>query len=181
MTSETFEMIAHGLFTSTLSYCLPVFGNVWFQGEDIRSKSFTKEDCRKIQVLQNKLARLKTRLPRSTPTETLLQQSNDLSIHQLIALHSLLLTYKIIKSNRPYYIAKKLKLRVPTEDQVFPQRQAYTLPMSGSLSTTRSGFCYRAAKLFNSLPLNLRKCCSEKTFKTEVEKWAKENIKIKPP
>ena len=74
-----------------------------------------------------------------------------------------------------------MKLRVPTEDQVFPQRQAYTLPMSGSLSTTRSGFCYRAAKLFNSLPLNLRECCSENAFKNEAEKWVKENIKIEPP
>ena len=173
-------MIANGLFTSLVNYCLPGFGNVWFNGDDTKSMSFTKEDCRKLQVLQNKVIRLKTVIPKTTPPSVLIQQSGDLSIQQLTAFHSLVMTYKITRTNKPDYLAKKLKLMIPNETNIFPHRQAYTIPMSGNLSVTRSGCCYRSARLYNTLPLQLRRCNKVTSFKREVKKFVKENIAIKP-
>ena len=102
----------------------------------------------------------------------------------MIAYQSLLITYKITRSKKPYYIAQKMNLKTPNENQIFPQRQAFTIPMagvSGELSITRSGFCYRSARLFNSLPLQLRSCATAGAFKNGVKKWVTENVPIKPP
>ena len=109
-----------------------------------------------------------TKIHFSTPTDILLKESNDLSIHQSIANQTLLLTYKITHSNKPQYFAQKIKLKIPSEGQIFPQRQSYTLPMKGTHSITRTGFCYRAARLYNSLPLQSRRCQSENIFNRRV-------------
>ena len=50
-------MLASGLFYSKLSYCLPLYTNTWglddYKEEGQRFTSYTKEDNRRIQVLQN--------------------------------------------------------------------------------------------------------------------------------
>ena len=57
MTRSQFKETCDGIFTSSLLYCLPLFANVWgLQTMDDTSRrfvAFTKEDCRKMQVLQN--------------------------------------------------------------------------------------------------------------------------------
>ena len=82
---ENFHMIATGIFTSVLLYCIPVFGNVWgvrnMDLENRRYTSFGKEDLRRLQVLQNKMCRLKTGLPYDTPTSELLKKADELSVY----------------------------------------------------------------------------------------------------
>ena len=55
-------MIAQGIFYSKLGYCLPLFSNTWgletYKDGNTRSSGFTKEDNRKLQVIQNQVARL---------------------------------------------------------------------------------------------------------------------------
>ena len=85
-----------------------MFGNTWgYDTNDTnkrRFSSFTKNDCHRLQVLQNKVLRLKTGLSKDTPTKTLLEKSNDMSVHQIITYHTLLSTFKILKSNKPTYL-----------------------------------------------------------------------------
>ena len=105
MTYETFNTVMNGIFNSTMIYCLPVFGNIWLQGdEQLRFRSFKKEDLRRLQVLQNRVLRLLTDLPYYTSTEMLVKKSNTMSIHQLTAYHSLLMTHKITVSKKPEYL-----------------------------------------------------------------------------
>ena len=63
---------SNGVFMSTLTYLLPVWGGC--EGYLLKS----------IQILQNKAARQVTRLSRYTPVRRLLSQCNWLSIKQLI-------------------------------------------------------------------------------------------------
>ena len=120
-------------------YCLPVFGNIWLQGdEQLRFRSFKKEDLRRLQVLQNRVLRLLTDLPYNTSTEMLVKKSNTMSIHQLTAYHSLLMTHKITVSKKPEYLSKKLVLKTPEDGRRFPHRQAYTFNLAGNLSTVGS-------------------------------------------
>ena len=180
MKRDTFEKIADGIFT--YNYCLPVFGNIWLNGDEpTRIKSFRKEDCRRLQVLQNRVMRLKTNLPQDTPCAELIKQAGDLSIHQAAAYHSLVLVHKIPKFETPDYLARKLAQRKPTENVIFPHRQAFTIPLNANLSIARSGFCYRASRVFNKLPLDLRSCDSTPRFKKEAKSWVRNNIGIKPP
>ena len=93
MPLERFNTICQGIFYSKMTYCLQIIGNVWgnLNNDDTsrRYTAFTKEDNRKLQTLQNHVLRLKTNLPRLTPTTTLLSVSGDLSVQQLTAFHTL--------------------------------------------------------------------------------------------
>ena len=76
-----------GMFYSKLSYCLPVFGNVFgmekYKEQNRRYMSFTVKDNNRLQILQNKVNRLLLDADPLTPTADLLQLTNSLSIHQI--------------------------------------------------------------------------------------------------
>ena len=56
------QMFASGIFYSKLEYCLPLFVNTWgldqYNEIDEKYVTMSKEQCRKLQVLQNKVCRL---------------------------------------------------------------------------------------------------------------------------
>ena len=140
MNDKTFNMISNGIFTSLLIYCLPVFGNVWLNntGDTQRFKVFTKEDSRRLQVLQNQTMRLKTHANKYTSCKDLVAKSGELSINQLVAYHTLLQVHKTILSQQPEYIFKNFNIRVQGENQIFPHRQAYTVVANRNLSVSCS-------------------------------------------
>ena len=86
----------------------------------------------------------------------------------------------MVVAQKPHYLANKLELKKPGGDQMFPHRQAYTFTLSGKYTTTRSGFIYRAARVYNNMPIAIRSCMSTPKFKKLTKKWVSENIKIKP-
>ena len=185
MSHSQFKATCDGLFNSTLLYCLPLFINVWNlpSVDDMtrRSTAISKEDCRKLQVLQNKVLRCKIgNIDRRTPTSELLRQSKELSVHQLGAYHSLLTLARILVSGKPEYFVSKLILRKPVDEIIFPSRQLNTIEVNCRLSLSRSGFCYRAAKLWNSLPARLRNETRMNVFKVEAKEWVRGFIAVKP-
>ena len=108
VTTSRFKIIMNGMFTSKLIYGITVWGAVWgipgdLDQEKRRSISTTKEDMRKLQVLQNKAMRIYCRKPYDTSTAKLLEQSNQLSVHQLVAYHSATQIFKIKDSLKPSY------------------------------------------------------------------------------
>ena len=185
MSSKTFELISNGLFTSLLIYCIQVFGNVWglesLDETNRRYSSFGKEDCRKLQVLQNKVLKLQTGLGFDFPTNELLKRTNSLSIHQLIAFHTLVQMHKIINNERPKYLAEKLQLKISNGEIIFPHRHSYKINVKSDLSISRAAFVYRGARIFNQLPLELRLSQDSKSFKSKAKKWVSNHISIRPP
>ena len=143
---------------------------------DITSRRFTafsKEDCRRLQVIQNKILRYKTNLfTLNTPTSDLLDASGDLSVHQLAALHTLLTVFRIVTTRQPEYLAKKLAIRTPDEDRIFPSRQLYTRQVRNDLTIGRSGLINRGGKLWNYLPLDIRQEYRPAVFKSNVRNWS---------
>ena len=63
--------------------------------------TITKEDIQKLQTFQNTLLRLQTGLARGTATEYLVQQSGQLSVHQLSTYFSILQVHKCKMSRQP--------------------------------------------------------------------------------
>ena len=175
-----------GIFTAKLLYGLPVFCNTWGiqDMDDInrRFTAFTVEDNRKLQVLQNKAQRIITKnFELNVPTDVLLKETNALSVNQLAAFHTTMTAFKAIKFEKPRYITEKLKLRTPQADQPFPHRQLNTIAVSCSLTISRSGFMYRAAKIWNRLPAAMRSEVSVPMFKVSLKKWILANVPRKPP
>ena len=175
--------ISDGIFNSKLRYCLPLFCNVWTENDqNQRFTAFTKSDSNKLQVLQNKVLRVMTGLNRYTPTATLLSTSNELSINQMAAFHTLLAVHKAVKAGKPKYISKKLILKLPNAENIFPQRQSNTITTEKThLSLSKGAFCERGKKLWNSMPLEIRSTDSYNLFKTKMKKWVRQYVPIKPP
>ena len=186
MSKSQLKTTCEGIFTSKVLYCLPLFSNVWgvmnMDDTDRRYSALTKEDMRKLQVLQNKVLRLKSgNHELNVPTTELLEANNDLSVQQLGAFHTVLSVFKITCSGKPKYLADKLPLRNSINGQIFPLRRVNTLQVNSGLTLARSGFLYRGAQLWNQLPHFMRQESRLPVFRTELRKWIILNIPAKPP
>ena len=177
MSLEKLKLFASGIFYSKLSYCLPVFGNVFgldkYKETNSRYTSYTTSDNNKLQVLQNKLNRLLTGSDRTTSTRELLEKSNSLSIQQMIAFQTVVMTYKILKSRKPTYLSNRIQEKKNSRNQNLIQPNQ-------SLSISKEGFINRGLTLMNMLDVSLR--CEPRLdqFKAGLRKWVKINIQIKP-
>ena len=178
-------MIAQGIFYSKLGYCLPLFSNTWgletYKDGSTRSTGFTKEDNRKLQVIQNQVVRLlvdKKDLEGklNIPTKELLDMSNDLSIHQLGALRTVTMVKKIILTQKPKYLARRFQLREKNKNR----SRTSLVSERVTLDLKREGFVYRGSRLFNILPEELKLENKIEVFKEKVEDWIKEIIPVKP-
>ena len=112
MDGRQLNSVIDGLFTSKLLYCLPLYSNVWsmrnMDDTERKFSAFTKEDIRRLQVLQNRVLRIKCQnYNLNTPTADLVKSCGDLSVHQLGVFHTLLQVFKIINSGQPVYLAEK--------------------------------------------------------------------------
>ena len=153
---------------SKLIYCLPVYGNIWGLANlyeiDRSSISFTKQHCRILQILQNKVLRIITQRGYDTPVCQLLEESGHLSIHQLTAYHTALAVFKVVKTGQPVYLAKRFGLGQEGNEEVRARRRPHDIRVDFNLSIARSGFIYRGAKLWNMIPINVRNAKSPHTF-----------------
>ena len=186
MPTERFKQVANGLFHSKLVYCLTVFGNVWGLASNDQTNrrytSFSKEDNRKLQVLQNQVLRLMTRTKvRETPTVTLLNQTNTLSVHQLTAFMTLISIQKVLFYKRPTYFFKKLVGSSSDNGDRIRTRQCLDLKVpKADLTQTRGGYSYRSAMLWNKLPVTLKKEMNPEKFRELAKDWVRSNINWKP-
>ena len=182
MNKTQLKCFAQGIFYSKLIYCLPVFGNV-FGIEDYtevnrRHTSFTRKDNNKIQTLQNKVNQILTDSDPMTPTADLLRLTDSLSVHQMIAYFTVVMTHKIVQSGKPSYFADRMQPRL-TSMRLRGKAGVLTVPRC-TLSVSREGFVYRGTILYNSLPENIRNEFNLGKFKSKLREWIKVNIKIKP-
>ena len=103
------KMLASGLFYSKLSYCLPLYTATWgldsYKDTMSRFTTYTKEDNRRLQVLQNQLCRLLLKgqgnyykYKQDHSTKELLEKCGELSIHQLGAQRTIAMVKKTITS-----------------------------------------------------------------------------------
>ena len=182
ISKEKLSILAHGIFYSKLVYCLPLFGNVFYLDEYKEEGSiylnYTIQDNYKLQVIQNKVNQILSGSPYMTSTKELLEKTNSLSIQQIIAFQILVLTFKIVHSSQPNYIASKMRVKGEIHNlrsNTFKLKQVdYTL------SQSCEGFIYKAISLFNKLDDNIRRISNLNEFKFEVTKWIRMNINIKP-
>ena len=179
------KLFAEGMFYSKLSYCLPVFGNVFgldgHKDTTTRYSSFTKKDNRRLQVLQNSIMILLTGSPRGTPTTTLLKNTSSLSVQQLVASQTLVMEHKVIHTARPAYLAARLKVKKEEDGRrVQAKSQGMLDAPNLKLTISKEDFIARGVKLFNILPPHIRTEPILPNFRSMMRKWIIENIPARP-
>ena len=124
-----------------MTYGIQVYGNVWgmrsMDDEVRRYHSFTKEDSRKLQVLQNQALRLQTGLGWEAPTSQLVSEGKVMSVQQLTAYHTLMTVFKAVRLKKPSYLAEKFRLRRPNEFETSQHGLTNTIKVKAGLTISR--------------------------------------------
>ena len=160
-------MVANGIVISKICYLIQLWGG----SEDYLIQP--------LQILMNKAARIVTGCNNFTSTRRLLIKCNWLSIKQLIFFQTVTMTHKMMLNKSPYYMHKKFNMNYP-----YDTRQAtggcirYGEDFHSRRSLSHDSFRYRAAKDYNSIPVQIRNCRSMATFKSKLRKWVGCNIPV---
>ena len=163
-----FRTILNGLFNSKLIYGITVYGGIWnlprvLNEDSVNSTPISKEEMRKLQVLQNTALRLLLRKPRDTPVATLLKEANQMSVHQLVAYHTACQTFKIYKNKEPVYHHSRLFGDTPPLETRSTTNLETRVDIR--LSLGRNTFFYQAAHIWISLPYNNKTAGTNEKFK----------------
>ena len=178
-----FSQIISGMFTSKLSYCCNVWGGLWdipgTMDATTTRTSITKEDMKKLQVLQNKTMRLETNQGYRTPTKELLTRTGKLSVHQMVAHSTAVQVYNIRRTQEPKYHYQRLFTGQEdtggTRGGGDGERR-----VEFKLSLGRASFFYQGARIWGALPGFLKTATNVGYFKKTCKKWIKNNINVKP-
>ena len=162
---------------------MTVWGGVWgLPTQDLGKRNavaITREDMRKLQVLQNRVMRLMTGLEAGTSTEILCRCSNQLSVHQLVAYHSVNQAHKIFHSRKPKYHYERL---FGSDQPVSKTRSRTNIDarVDFGLSLARTSFFFQSARLWNCIPISLKINPCKETFKKKTRTWVRNNIDVRP-
>ena len=175
MPKQRLKNFASGLFYSVMSYCLPVFGNVFglatYKEKNSRYSSFTVNNNHQLQVLQNKVNRLLIGAEYNTPTADLIRDTDSLSVQQMIAYQTAVAVHKITRANKPTYLANKMKIK--TQNMHLRGRLGSIGQPEHSLSIAREGFIFRGVQMFNKLDEVLKNEPKWRILKLELESGSK--------
>ena len=173
---KTRKMIANGIFVSKLIYLMPV----WMGCEDYLVNA--------LQVCQNKVARVVTKLDRYTPTMVLLSQCGWMPVKQLMIFHSLLLLHKTIQQQTPEFLYEKITSGSEQPHTRQSVVAAAALAAAGlprqptveecELELKKRSWCWSSPVWYKKLPLDLRAEKKLPKFKTRLKEWVKMNVEI---
>ena len=132
---------------------------------------------RSLQMLQNKVARMVTKLEWLTPTEVLLKQVGWLSVHQLVFFHSVLLIYKVKKDRVPENLYNMFSSTYSYDTR---QARGGMIKLMGipKLDLSKNSFRWRGANQFNQLPETIRTSPNVMVFKARAKEWIRSNVSL---
>ena len=163
---KTRKMVGNGIFMSKLTYLIGLWGGC------------NMHLLKSLQIMQNKAARVVTKLDWSTSTSVLLAQCGWLSVNQLVVYHSVVLVYKVLKSKQPkplhsMFLTEYTYKKTSTARSMSIQQRGHP-----TLDIGKDSFRWRAAKSYNQLPASIKSCESLEQFKLEDKKWTNINIPV---
>ena len=155
-------MVANATVMSIFTYMITVWGGT--EGYILQA----------AQVLQNKAARTVTKLGWFTSQKILLQQTNWLSIKQMIFYHTVIQVWQVRTNLRPEYLKKMFKPDYNQQTRIVTGGNLRVPEMKTSLA--KKGMGVRGAMMWNSLPLGLKNFKGKQLdFKRELKTWVKMN------
>ena len=180
--NDKMRVLIPGIFTSKLTYALPLIGSTWgfagYRSSEPMKTCFTKHDINTLQSLQRQAALLL--LPPSTgldlrSTESVIQDVKWLSVHQMIANSILNLFLRMTKSGVPIRFLEDLTLSRDTRSAKGQYKnQRYNLNIS------LENFQNQAVRLYNSLPISIKTLDRGNRQKKELRSWVSASVKFKP-
>ena len=126
----------------------------------------TAQNIQKLQVLQNRAARLVYRVGRREHASPLLNQLHWLPIKERILFKILLLVYKCLHNCAPVYLIDLLNHFDPPRNLRSAQDQPRLIVHRTYTNSGDSAFCNAAPRCWNALPLHIRRAETQTAFKS---------------
>ena len=146
-------------FTSKLDYCNAILYGL------------SKSQLDELQRVQNTAARLVTRSKKHEHITPVLRNLHWLPVHKRISFKILLMTFKTLNGQSPVYISELISRYQPTRTLRSCSCNYLSLTKCSTNSRGDRSFSVASAKLWNSLPLQLRNCKSVSTFKSQLKPY----------
>ena len=166
---KTRKMLANGLFMSKLIYLIPLWGGC------------EKFLIRALQILQNKAARVVTKLGIFTPVRKLLTQCGWLSVNQLIFFHTVVLVFKTIQNKSPVYhfhmLDTEYKYKTRAKDA---KKLRLTANYKPDHELNLKAYRWRSIRSWNQLPTDIILINNLSEFKVKLKTWVQQNIDLYP-
>ena len=118
--------------------------------------SLPKYLIEKVQLVQNCAARLVVGRHKYDHSSPVLKPLHWLPVEDRIVFKILLLTYKALNNQAPFYIRDMLDIYVPARKLRLSSKCLLKVPISNIKSYGDRAFSVAAPKLWNQLPLNIR-------------------------
>ena len=168
-------------------YGMSVWSRVWQMPGSLdeeattrTSPSITKEDVRKLQVLQNKCLRIVTNSDYKTPTISLLKKTNSLSVHQMMAQLSLSQVYSTFQTKLPVYHCERLFSDATSDSRTRSVNEYSVNRIEYKLSLARTNLFYQWSWLWSAIPDQIKAARNKFSFKKKCKVWVKSNIMVRP-
>ena len=152
---ETAKSVANAIVSSRLDYANSLLCGI------------SGSNLLKLQRVQNSLARVDLATTH-TRTDNALNVLHWLPIHHRISFKIASLTYKVLNSKEPSYLADLLSPYVPARTLRSSNSNFLVEPMAHTVFGSRA-FRSAAPKIWNRLPDRIRSACSFSAFKTGLK------------
>ena len=158
-------VLYYGLFQSVIDYCCVVWGNT------------TNKNIDKVFILQKRALRTLFELPFDFPSVDLFSLLNVMSVRQRIFYFTAVETFKCLKGYGPQYFSDFFTVQSDVHDYHTRSttRKDFYVPRWSTKYGQRS-FQYRAAKVWNTLPVEIKQTTVLYTFKSDLKDYVKKNV-----
>ena len=154
--SGTLENVIKSLVFSKLYFCSTVWANT------------SKSNVRKLQKIQNFAARILTGTRKYDHITPASKELRWLSVPATLALNDAMLTFKCLKGLAPHYLSSRFNTRASVHGRNTRNKTKLDIPAFHTAAGQRS-FLYRAVKCWNTLPDEITKCESFRSFKCKAK------------
>ncbi len=157
LTKEAAETLIHAFVTSRLDFCNGLLFGV------------SAASLQKLQRVQNMAARILTGTRKHQHITPVLRQLHWLPVEYRVQYKILLLTFKALHGEGPDYLHDLLSVHTPGRALRSANQNILVVPRTRLRTYGDRAFSVAAPKLWNNLPLQLRRAPSTTTFKRQLK------------
>ena len=157
LSQDTCEILVHAFISSKLDHC-----NSLLHG-------LPKYLLDRLQAVQNAAARVVTLTPKHDHITPILINLHWLPVEFRITFKVLLLVYKALHGLAPSYISDLLNFKTYSRSLRSSCKEYLVVPRNRLKTYGDRAFSIAGPKLWNDLPLEIRKCASVATFKQSLK------------
>jgi Reverse transcriptase (RNA-dependent DNA polymerase) len=165
LTAHTKKMIYKSIILPHVDYC----SSIMFMA--------TKEDFRKLQLLQNRALRVILKKPKRTPIKWMLDTLKLHSIKQRVNFNTLVLVFKMKNGMVPSYMQDEVLFTRNATTRTLRNAEDFRLPRYLK-TTTQNMIWHDGLRMFNELPPSIKQGRNLEEFKCQIFEIMRERFPV---